>query len=325
MNGRYTRWIRYLLLAVVVYLLVRHVVGSSEDYQFVANLDWRYLLPVIALSVGNILLDALRHVITAQHLGKRLPLKLAFVYLVVARFLNKFVPQSGVAYKAHVLRKAGGFGAGELLTGFGSMVWVQLMVSLLLALIVVWSVRPSLAIHGVSILALLLAGVVVLIVSTVGVVFIAAKIESSQVRRETWGRRLMLRLARLVRSLLRLIRDPALFTLSSGIIVVATLVSLLRLYLCFRMIGVEAELVLLVLFVTLNRALTIFTITPGNLGVTEFLFGLLAQGVGIGMAQGVMAALIIRLVTFAVLALLGAIFLVTARHAVFGDEPPATR
>ena len=315
--------LRIAVLFAVLYLLARHVSQNRADYAFVLVLEWRFALPIVLLSMLNLLLESVRYSATAHEMGRRIPLFNGFVYLVVARFLDKLVPQSGIAYKAHVIRKGAGLGSGEMLAGFGSLVWLQLLVTFLIACTVVGFLRPGLQIGGIQIIWLLAGAPVMLLLVTLAIArFVTAVEPDSSSGGRPWYR-FRAKLARHVRVLLQLIRSPMLLTISVLTIAAATLVSVARLYFCFKMVGVDTDAAVLTLFVTMNRAMTVFPLTPGNLGITEFLFGVLARDLGMGMAQGVAAAFLLRLIMFAVLSLLGLLFLLVARQTIYGENKAA--
>jgi len=62
------------------------------------------------------------------------------------------------------------------------------------------------------------------------------------------------------------------------------------------------------LFFTVLTLLNQIVITPGNLGIKEVAYGVLAQQLQIGMAQGILVSLILRVLTLVVTTALGLAF-----------------
>ena len=100
-----------------------------------------------------------------------------------------------------------------------------------------------------------------------------------------------------------------------------TAISVWSKFFLFQLIGVTAKISELALFVGLNKVSNILVVTPGNLGIVESLYGALSGMLGIGVAQGVSAALILRAVVFLILVCLSAILLFLKRQKVSGSLP----
>ncbi len=80
------------------------------------------------------------------------------------------------------------------------------------------------------------------------------------------------------------------------------------LYLCFWSFGIEVELPVMALFYIVLKLSNQIIITPGNLGVRELAYGILSEQVQIGMAEGIMIAVVLRVLNTLVIATLVSLF-----------------
>jgi uncharacterized membrane protein YbhN (UPF0104 family) len=112
---------------------------------------------------------------------------------------------------------------------------------------------------------------------------------------------------------LKLVSDFKLVTLGTLIIFAEILVSVIRLYFCFKLIGHSPEFAVLAIFVILSRVTNVIIIAPGNFGLREFLYGYLSDWMGVGMSEGIFISLTIRSIDFILLGCLVCLFTFLAR------------
>ena len=71
--------------------------------------------------------------------------------------------------------------------------------------------------------------------------------------------------------------------------------------------GVRVEVLGLTVLYTLYKLSVLLVITPGNLGVREIGIGIICQGLGIDIAEALMASLILRLSHYLLLGMFSAL------------------
>jgi len=76
-------------------------------------------------------------------------------------------------------------------------------------------------------------------------------------------------------------------------------------YVYFSVFNVQISIPALVVFYALFKIGAFIIITPGNVGVQEVIYGFLSEQMGIGMAQGVLVAALIRVVGICSISILG--------------------
>lgn len=299
--------LRIAFSSALLALLAWHFSRNPDDYAFLQDLQAKYLLPIVFLSMVQLLLEAIRFSFTANTVWGQLTVLQAFAFLVFSRLLNRIVPQSGLLYKVRMLQKQQDSSFGRVVLIFGSMAWMQLCFTLLIAIALLLGREPHMRVAGVSVLVPLVAAQLLLVGGTVlaGVLPIRGFAEKESLNRKL--KRLLLAASNAVEGLTQLIRAPRLLALSALTIACSILVGVMRLVLCFTMLGYSLNFDEGAVFIAINRLLNITTLTPGNIGITELAYGGLAHSVGFGVAAGVTAALVIRILSFLTLGLCGGI------------------
>jgi len=264
MNVPYVKQvIRWVIFAIILYLLGRYIIDHRHDFSFLSTLRWTSLIPIVLLTLVSFLLEAFRYFLVIREMETSVPFVDVFRHLMVARFLNRLVPQSGIAYRAHAFKNE----------------------------------------------------------------------NESRIIPARWGsefevksninnyKKIISKIIRQIGFTFELARKPRLL-LSGGLIIMAnTAISVWSKFFLFQLIGVTAKISELALFVGLNKVSNILVVTPGNLGITESLYGVLSGMLGIGAAQGVVAALTLRTVIFLILACLSALLLFLKSQKAPGGPP----
>lgn len=272
------------------------------------------------LSIGRLLLEALRFSATAAETWQELPLQRAFTYLVIGRLLNKAVPQSGLLYKARMLQQSGGAKLQDIASVFGTLAWMQLFFTLVLAIAALAFSQPGLLIAEVPVLPVLFVVCLLLLVCTAALASVARYTTPSPGQGRGRLEQFVCQTARTVHALFDLRTQPRLFTISAITVCSSVLLAILRLMLAYLMLSEHLEFSTSAVFVAVNRLLTLVAITPGNLGITELIYAGLSSQLGLGIAKGVAAAVVVRLVVFMTLLLCGALIALARPNMIRGKH-----
>lgn len=84
--------------------------------------------------------------------------------------------------------------------------------------------------------------------------------------------------------------------------------TVLTYYILFRAFDIEPQITVLIIFYSLFKLSTFVNITPGNIGIQEIAYGFLADQLGIGMAQGILISVTIRMLGTSVIITTGLLF-----------------
>ncbi len=104
---------------------------------------------------------------------------------------------------------------------------------------------------------------------------------------------------------MQVLKSPRFLLRFFGVSVLGTLGQVVALWLSFTAVGASVPLGVLIVFQVFIKLSNQVMITPGNLGLTELTYGLLAGGTTFKLEQGIAAALIMRAVGMVMIIVLG--------------------
>jgi uncharacterized membrane protein YbhN (UPF0104 family) len=275
---------------------------------------------MVVLAIGNQALMSWRFkVIMKQCAGVQLSHWKWFCLTSVAQFLNLFVPQLGHVHRAVMLRRECDLSYSGYTSGLAVFFWFEFLTSSFLALIIVGWRDPFFSAGPVRVLPVLAAIFLVALISpfTLG---IAIK------RMPVGAGRLRARLERFnaVRSnTLAMSRSPAFVAQFLVLNLLVAVGHVAMLALAFGAVGRPIGIGDLMFFQVLLKLSNLVTVTPGNLGITELAYGVLAQTIAGDLQHGIAAAVLIRTLGTFVMVTLG--WALGGLPALFGRRAVLTR
>jgi uncharacterized membrane protein YbhN (UPF0104 family) len=304
--------LRWIILVIILSLLGKYIIEHRQDFSFLSTLRLSSLMPIVLLALLSQFLGVFRYFLVIRETENSVPFIDVFRHLIVARFLNKLLPQSGIFYRAHAFKKENDVSYGSFIASFAAFVWLDLVLTIIITTGIVAFYQPNLSVNNYPILPVLFAFTILLLCITIFSHRIPNHRKSEIEANPNIGYLLktLNRLIGYISFTFELARKPRLL-LSGGLIILTnTAISIWIKFFVFQLIGVTTKVSELTLFVVLNKVSNLLVVTPGNLGVMESLFGVLSVMLGIGAAQGVAAALILRAVSFLVLGCLSVTLLI---------------
>lgn len=298
--GAIMQWLIALAcLLIAGWLILDQDPEALRKFQF----DWWPLTAVPPVLILYFLLFSERSRSLVHLYGAKRSGMLPFLHvLIVSRFMNNLVPQTGNVYRGMRLKHD----LGLPWKGY-AMISVATVLADISGLIAIG--LATLAIRGTSLPGLSLAplgsGPEVLLVSLgvalaiIPVLLISNKLcNRSAERPETHEHALTFRQS------LSVILRPGVALL----LFVQTVTMLLSLstvlWLIFRSMGIDSGFLAAILFVIVTRLVQYVAITPGNIGPRELLYGILGSQMVIGTAAAVAASIVLRIFSWTVLAVL---------------------
>jgi len=220
---------------------------------------------------------------------------------ILGRFLNLLFSQTGNVYTGVRLKKDFGVTYTKFISGHTSMTWIDLVMNLSMAFLLIIFLQPSLLIG--SLVAWQLIGVLAVCVATIPFVvhFLIRKMKFSH-KRLIWAHN---KIIEVVATTVEICKDPQFLTkvFALGVLLLARTCVVFSIYfLCF---GSDVSISVLAVFYVLFKLSSFIVITPGNIGVQEFIFGFLSEQVGIGMAQGILVSTLVRVVGNSIIIAMG--------------------
>lgn len=235
----------------------------------------------------------------------------------VGQFLNLLFPQLGNVYRAFILKRDHGIGYAQYAAGLFTFVWIDLLIGLAFAIVSIAILDPSMRIGELS-------GLAVLVTILLGVLIAPFLIKRLLATREG-GRiaRLRVRATILLETATRFLHDGRYLSRAFTLNVLLVATQLASIHFAFDAVGADIDFPRLMLFQVLVRLSNQIVVTPGNLGLTEVAYGVLAGASGSTMQHGVAAGVLIRALGSAVVVVLG-LALGGAGHLIHRDRLRAT-
>jgi|GEM_PF-92169 len=300
------RWIskiKKIFFLLILSLLVIYVVKNHEEFRFIFSLQAVYLLPVLVILSGGLVLTGYHFYLVLTFISRPISFFTAFKYFILGGFINKFVPHGGGLFRLVMLKKDVDISYRDSLSTLISYGWLNALISVASGTLIIGFYDPLSRFRGVPVLGIF---VVVLLVQLLLIPLLLLMVKKfPPVKRETSS------VAQVklpdIRSLGQVwgdILQRITVVMKNGpILLKSTVIILLNLggtigviYLLFCSIDKPIGLTSAAILAVTMRLSSIVELTPGNLGIREFLLGFLAEGLGQGMAPGMTISMIWRLI-----------------------------
>lgn len=279
------------LLLVSVFLCV-FIITNRDDFLILLSLDIPDLLKLCALNFLFLVILSLRFFVTLLPLSNRITFLDCFHYFVAGRFLGSFIPQGANIYKSVSLKLRNEINYKKYIAGIFIFYWFNLAFSFFIGTLIMALWAPGLKIGRINVCYLFLALTLMCIISLP----VLRGIQQLGFLNRDWY--IFKQVRYTIQEGRALMRNKNLIIANVLLVFADTLVGIGILYLCFRSMSIESTLPKLTLYLVLMRLANVVAITPGNIGVREFLFGYLTKTTGITMAAGISASIILRVVAF---------------------------
>jgi uncharacterized membrane protein YbhN (UPF0104 family) len=298
-RGLFARW---AVAALAMAFVVRELFSDPEPLRRVLGTPWQVLLAVGALLAVNQLLMSFRFSLAvALYSGKRVPASVWFRLISVGQMLNLFVPQLGSVYRGVALKREFGIAYMTYASGLFAFVWLDLVMGFLIGSLTIAVLDPTLYLG--SVLALPALALLILALLT-GPFAIRWFVSVFRVK-GSFATKVQARMTTLLSNAASALKAPAFMLRFFLLNVLVTVVQVVLLALLFRAVDAEVPLAALLLFQVLLKLANQIVITPGNLGITELMFGVLAHGSRCTLEQGLAVALLFRTTVTVMVILLG--------------------
>jgi len=290
--------IKWIILAVVLVLLINYIIQHIHEFSFLKDIRVEYLIPVILLNIFVLLLSCYRFDMLLTHISHRIPRYTVFKYFIFGRFINKFIPYGGSIYRAIMFKKSDGVSYKNYIASNASFDWLNLIYSTLLGIAVISFYDPQLKIQSAPLLPIFIGAHLVFILTIPLAKKVLARINRSLF--DGSFRKRTREMAEIVDRVIDALRNRPIFFRNSIIITLIIGSNLISFNFLFKSIGMDTDLVVLLVYLIILRFFKAMRITPANLGIREFLLGFLSYSMGTGAAEGIAVSIMMRLITLSV-------------------------
>ncbi|MDJ0951019.1 MAG: lysylphosphatidylglycerol synthase transmembrane domain-containing protein [Alphaproteobacteria bacterium] len=267
--------------------------SDRQSLALLAGISPAQIAVLVLLHVVYLGLHGYRYQVVLQKCSGRALAYLAwFRIYVIGRFLNLVVPQMGNVYRGLRLKSELRVSYTSYASGLLSVGWLGAWCNLVAGVAVVGWLSPDLRVGGLSAFWGLLALTLAVGIGPILLHRVLALIHpSGGLGALSW---LRAKIAEAVGGAVGALRDGryvgAILLLSAAQFAIACAIF----FACFEALGITVGAGELVLFYVLLQFSTYVNITPGNLGVQEIAFGLLADAIHIGMGEGMLVSALLR-------------------------------
>ncbi|MFC1668684.1 lysylphosphatidylglycerol synthase domain-containing protein [Chlamydiota bacterium] len=284
--------IKYFIFILISILFISYIVMNKKDFYFLFTIRYKYLCFTILFILLSLNLEIIRFFFTVRLISKTITLLSCYRYIIVGRFLNSFIPHSGLLYRAISFKLRDNISFTQYNALFGYYMWIDFTVSFFIGSVLFCFFNTTLTFPSFTLYHLIVFIFILLITSLV-VLKIMQLIISKKVVNNSHKKFLQYFLSFLT-TFFKLFSNIPLFLISLIILTLYLASSVIGLHFCFKSIDVALPLYVLFMFVITSKMLSVIFITPGNLGLKEFAYGILSTYLGTGMAEGISISMIQR-------------------------------
>jgi uncharacterized membrane protein YbhN (UPF0104 family) len=298
------RILKWVILTIVLAGLGFYILSHLDDFKILADINPTVILWLVLISIFSQIVMAVRSHAVMEFLGLDISIIRWIRVLIVARFLNRFIPQSGNIYRATVLKMEHGFLIRNYISAYTVFIILWWLCSICYTTIAVMVLEPGLTVSGYPIAPILFLLIAVLIVGFYIVGLLSSSVQHL-VRR--WGRWPVI-MNEVIQTMITCLKNVRLIASIAvwGILTFALVVA--SNWICFASLGTFPGIARITVYSSISATFTFFSVTPGNIGVVEGIYGLISSGMEELAAVGIIVALMLRVTGFISLLLLAAIF-----------------
>jgi uncharacterized protein (TIRG00374 family) len=297
-----TRVLRWLLALAVLGYVAYYISQNKQQLLSLKELSVWIVVALLFFNLSNNIIYALRFkMITQKKSGVTISYWSWMKFFLISRFLGLYAGQAGNIYRAAKLKSDYKVSITKYIAASVFITWFDTCLGFFMAFLVMVGMSRDMKLLGIpawlTVLCILLVLCIAPLVFHWAIIFL--KLPG---RFFTW---LHDRFADMSTAVINSLRDPIFILKLSATGMLSFINSIIVIHLCFRGLGLKIDLASAALFFTLLMLCNRVIITPGNLGIKELAYGVLAEQLGIGMTQGVLVSLIVRVITLLVTTSLG--------------------
>ncbi len=297
------KYLRHLLTFTCVGYIVYFLIKNHQDLKLLGNLEPVALCLLVIFSfLGQVVVAFRLRIVLHKCSDAKIAFKPWFKVFILGRFFNLIFPQFGNIYRSVRLKKDYGITYTDYISTMASFAWMDLCLNLIFALMVVGFIDMGLKIgqfHAISFLAL------VFFAATASPIILEFVFRKTSFKNKfiNWAHQKSHEVLTATLDNLKDIKYIAnIFTTA----IFAFCYTIATFYFCFWLFKLDISLPALTLFYAIMRISNLVIITPGNIGLRELAYGIVGAQMGIGMTEGIVISITLRIVNNLALIALGA-------------------
>jgi uncharacterized protein (TIRG00374 family) len=285
------KYIQVLITVVVVALFVIYFVNNKEDLQFLLSLDWRYLLLMTIFWLSIIFLNGVFIKVILKSFEKTISVLESFYISVISMVGNYFLPaRGGAVIRSVYLKKNYNFPYSHFISTLYGYYILVFLINSFLALIALGANHflnsivsiPLYIFFGALFISMLILSLVKFPIKKIG------NIENRVIRKIVLFIENIFNGWNMIASNKKLLFYLLLLSLGNYIS------SLLLFWAEFQIVGLETNILNLIIYTCLSGVSLLISITPGSLGIREAVFLVSSQSIGLNQEEILQLAVVDR-------------------------------
>lgn len=293
------------LIAVACILLVGYfLISERESLALIVRLEWMPLGALLGIHAVYSLVQSNQYRLALERCtGRRVSFKAWFEIYIVGRVMNLLVPQSGNVYRSVRLKRDYAIAHTLYVSVYLSYAWMSTCLNLAVATAVMGALSSEFTVETERIATTIILALIAFSCGPIVIYWIVKNLPRTQGRLFWIHERITL----MLRTAIDSIKDVTFLLKFFGHGLVLLVLAGVAFYLAFLSIDVGISPFAVIVFYAILQLGSFVQITPGNWGVQELAFGLVAEGLALGMSEGILVSLVVRVTGY--LALFGLGFL----------------
>ncbi len=284
-------YVKIFITIVVLVFFIYYFINNRDDFVHVLSTSPKYLIPIFIINTGVLFLNGVFIKIILKSFKKNIYISEASYLAVVSSLANYFLPmRGGLIYKSVYLKKKFKFPFSHFISSLYGNYIIVFLVNSLIALIVLFLIQSRTSVLSLPLYAFFGMLFVSMIVLSV-VKFPVEKIREGKYK-------FVNRVVNIIKNILNgwniILKDKKLLISLLMITILGFIFSVLLFYLQFQALGINTNLVSVILYSCLSGVSLLVSLTPGSLGIREGIFVITSDILGITNEQVMQLALLDR-------------------------------
>ncbi len=295
--SRYKRIIQLLVAIISIGIIARLFAENIETFLGLLNFKVWHLVTLWVLYLIYFLVSAVPHWMIIERLsGKTVAFSKWIKIMFVGRTVNNLVTKGGSVYKAMMLKQNNQISYAKYIQIYSFFTWFTSFLNFGIASLVIIITMPGFKVNGILVMPFITGLFVMTLLAPwlIKPVMKWHKPESG----------LFLSLYEKINGIFEAMREHGqnrvFIAKLTGLVLIKFLLHIILFKIIFAGINTEITFAHLALLIAIQNISVQISITPGNVGVRELVYGAVCGATGVGVAQGIMASAFLRAITYLV-------------------------
>jgi len=298
---KWFKYIKFLLTISVISLFGVYIYRNPEILISLQDLNPAFIIIIIVLLLVVFLLEGLFVKVTLQAFGRDISVKESFYISTISRMGNYLLPmRAGAVFRAAYLKNKYNFEYSKFLStlyGYYIILFLLYAVIGIVSLSVKW-------IFGDELYLILLVSFLVLFVLMLTLMFFRIPLQRLIKKKEGFWGKVVEFFDRFIRGWDTIVKNKKLLKQLIIIILGHIFFNTVVIFIEFIALGIDVDILNLILYSSLSGVSLLFSLTPGSLGIREGVFLITSQSLGLAQGQILQLAIIDRGIIFILLVIM---------------------